>query len=234
MNNEVNVYCDESCHLINDGYNIAVLGGISIDKSKTREINTKIREIKRKHGIYKFAEIKWVKVSKNKIDMYKDLVDLFFDNDDIHFRAVVVNNKKKVKLDAFGFDYDDWYYRIYYLLLREVTEIDFKYYIYLDKKDNKGIERIEKLREVLHRSLYDFYESTIKNIQLLRSDQVEIMQLADLLIGAVAYKNRHLETNEGKVELVKYIEDKINHRLDVSSSKAYRKFNIFVWEPRNV
>ena len=235
INNDINIYCDESCHLINDGYNIAVLGGISLERSKVRELNKKIRDIKIKHNIYKFAELKWVKVSINKIDMYKELIDLFFDYEDIYFRAVVVNNKSKVNLDAFGFTYDDWYYRVYYLVLKEMLDINYKYSIYLDIKDNKGFTRIEKLKDVLNGTLYNFYESTINNIQLLRSDQVEIMGLVDILIGAISYKNRKLNSNQGKNELIKYIESKINNRtLDVSSSKTEKKMNIFIWEPRNV
>ncbi len=231
---EINIYCDESCHLLNDGYNVAVLGALSIGKGKVREINERIREIKKKHGVYEHAEIKWVKVSINKIDMYKDLIDLFFEYKDIWFRAVVANNKSKINLDAFGFTYDDWYYRICYLLLREMTFISFKYNIYLDNKDTKGSQRIKKLSTVLDNSLFTFYETTINNVQLVRSDQIDIMGILDLLIGAVSYKNRGLTGNKGKTEIIEYIESKINRPLNVCSKREEKNVNIFLWEPRDV
>ena len=46
----INVYCDESCHLQNDDQKVMVLGAIWCPLDKTREISTRIREIKQKHG----------------------------------------------------------------------------------------------------------------------------------------------------------------------------------------
>ena len=51
MANLYNFYCDESCHLPNDGNKIMVLGGIWCPKEKTREINDRIRDIKSKYEI---------------------------------------------------------------------------------------------------------------------------------------------------------------------------------------
>lgn len=59
-----NFYCDESCHLPNDGNKIMVLGGIWCDKNNVRKINGAIREIKRKYEIT--HEMKWVKLSSSK------------------------------------------------------------------------------------------------------------------------------------------------------------------------
>jgi hypothetical protein len=74
---EINIYCDESCHLEHDSSNAMVIGAISCDKDIASEINKRIKSIKQKHHVYKYAEIKWVKVSKSKIEMYKELIDLF-------------------------------------------------------------------------------------------------------------------------------------------------------------
>ena len=63
---EYNVYCDESCHLPHDNSDLMVIGGISCPKEKVDYINKAIRDIK-KHGVFKFAEIKWTKVSKSKV-----------------------------------------------------------------------------------------------------------------------------------------------------------------------
>ena len=76
---EYNIYCDESCHLPHDNVDLMVIGGISCPKEKAEFINKAIRDIKVKNGVYKFAEIKWTKVSESKYKMYEELVDLFFD-----------------------------------------------------------------------------------------------------------------------------------------------------------
>lgn len=59
------------------------------------------------------------------------------------------------------------------------------------------------------------------------------MGLADLLIGAVSYKNRGLNNSQAKVDLVRYIEQKINKSLDRTTPKYIKKFNIFQWRPLN-
>ena len=89
----INIYCDESCHLIHDSSSVMVIGGVSCPKEKSRHINEQIRKVKKKHAVFEFAEIKWTKVSASKVDMYKELVDLFFDHAYLKFRAVVATGK---------------------------------------------------------------------------------------------------------------------------------------------
>lgn len=232
---EYNIYCDESCHLPNDDADIMVIGGLSCPKEKTEIINKIIRQIKENHGVYKFAEIKWTKVSESKYEMYKDLIDLFFDNSFLKFRSVVALQKKELNLKFFKLSHDDWYQRIYFLTLREMIEIGNKYYIYADIKDTKGTEKIEKLKDVLNIAIGRyFYNETVVNVQLVRSDQIQLLQLADLLIGAVSYKNRKMDGNPAKVRLIEYIEAKISRNLNISSPKDESKLNIFMWKPSEV
>ncbi len=231
---EINIYCDESCHLPHDGIDLMVIGGISCPKDKVRDINVQIRKIKEKHGVYKFAEIKWTRVSNSQYDMYKDLVDLFFDNSFLNFRAVVALNKSKLNYERFHLSHDDWYQRIYYLMLREMIDISDVYHVYVDIKDTKGSEKINQLKDVLNNATGYFYNEIVKNIQLVESDQIQVLQLADLFIGATAYANRSLNTNDAKVNLIAYIQQKLGRTLTLTSPKGETKFNIFHWLPREV
>ncbi len=231
---EYNIYCDESCHLPHDDSDIMVIGGISCPKEKVNFINKAIRDIKEKHSVYKFAEIKWTKVSESKYDMYRELVDLFFDNTFLNFRAVIALQKKQLDYNHFHLSHDDWYQRMYFLTLREMIDIGNKYHVYIDIKDTKGSEKIDKLKEVLNNVVGYFYDETVENIQLVRSDQIQLMQLADLLIGAVSYANRKLETNPAKVRLINYIEEKSGRGLQRTSPKGEAKMNLFKWSPREV
>ena len=96
---EYNIYCDESCHLENDSQKAMVLGAIWCEKRKVREIAKRLKEIKHKHNFDSNFEIKWTKVSKSKVDFYLDIIDYFFDDDDLKFRGVVVPNKKNLNHD---------------------------------------------------------------------------------------------------------------------------------------
>lgn len=232
MNDLINVYCDESCHLPNDDSPIMVIGGISCPAKKYREIADQLFRIKKRHGIYKYAEAKWVKVSPSKLDMYKEMIDLFFADQDLRFRAVIATGKHQLSLDAFGLSYDDWYHRIYYLLLREMVSYGKRYAIYNDIKDTKGSEKIEVLKDVLNHTLYDFYDETISHIELVRSDQIQVFQLVDLLIGAIAYENRALTTSQAKLELIQHIEECSGRPLSYTTPRSEEKFNLFRWIPQ--
>ena len=96
-----NVYCDETCHLEHDGINDMVLGAVWCSQEKLKEINQRLRAIKIRNGISPSAELKWTKISPSKVDVYKDIVDYFFDDDDLRFRAVIIPNKGKLNHSAF-------------------------------------------------------------------------------------------------------------------------------------
>ena len=113
-------------------------------------------------------------------------------------------------------------------------DIGKKYYVYVDIKDTKGSEKINKLKEVLNNVVGYFYDETVKNIQLVRSDQIQLMQLSDLLIGAVSYSNRGLNSNPAKVKLIEHIEESSGRSIKKTTPKVETKFNIFKWMPKEV
>ncbi len=90
MSETYNVYCDESCHLENDHQQATVLGAVWCPLEKSREIAVRLREIKQKNGMSPQFEVKWTKVSPSKQSFYLDLVDNFFDDDDLFFRALII------------------------------------------------------------------------------------------------------------------------------------------------
>jgi hypothetical protein len=61
-----------------------------------------------------------VKVSPAKTQFYLDLMDYFFDDDDLHFRALVVPNKSKLRHSEFRQSHDDWYYKMYFDMLKVI------------------------------------------------------------------------------------------------------------------
>ena len=96
-----NVYCDETCHLEHDGINDMIIGAIWCPQNELREINNRIKEIKIRNGISQTSELKWTKISPSQIGVYKDLINYFFDNNDLHFRAIIIPDKSKLKHEMF-------------------------------------------------------------------------------------------------------------------------------------
>jgi Protein of unknown function (DUF3800) len=230
MSDLLNVYCDESCHLENDGHQAMVLGAVWCPREKVPEIALRLREIKTRHKLASSFEIKWTKVSPAKASFYVDIVDYFLDDDDLHFRALIVPDKSDLRHEQFGQTHDDWYYKMYFDLLKVIIEPSHKYRIYLDIKDTRGGARVKKLQEVLANANYDFHRSIVKGIQLVRSHEVQILQLADLLIGAVSYVNRGLSSNAGKVAVADRLQKRSGYSLTRTTLLREEKVNLFRWQ----
>ena len=230
---EYNIYCDESCHLENDHIKVMVLGAIWCAKEKKHEICKRIREIKSDFGLAPAFEIKWNKISPAKKDFYLRLIDYFFDDDDVHFRALIVPDKSVLKHDQFNQTHDDFYYRMYFDLLKVILTPSNSYNIYIDIKDTRSQRKVEKLAEVLHTcSHYDFDKKIIKHVQQIRSHEVEFLPLADLLTGAISYHCRGLQTNSAKSVIIKRIQERSRYSLNNSTLFRENKLNLFFWKSR--
>lgn len=234
-----NFYCDESCHLPNDnslgGANkkILVLGGVEIPKAKKIEICTRIKEIKLKHNISKYQELKWTKISPTNVPLYLDIIDYFFDCDDIIFRGLVAKDKDNLDHTKFNQSFDDWYYKMYWQLLN-VIDPRYYYNIFIDIKDTNGGSRIKKLHDVLCNSKYDFNRKIIRQVQQVRSHEIEIIQIADIFTGALAYIHRNLKTSKAKSQIIDRIKMRSKYKLLESTLRGEQKFNLFIWKPNYV
>jgi hypothetical protein len=225
-----NVYCDESCHLEYDIQPVMVLGAVWCPLEKTREISVHIREIKARHGLPPKFELKWTKVSPAKQDFYLELLDYFFNNDDLHFRALVVQDKSRLHHELYEQTHDTWYYKMYFDMLKVILEPQSCYRIYVDIKDTRSAAKISKLHDVLCNNIYDFQRQIIERVQTIRSHEVEILQLADLLIGAVSYVNRGLHTNAAKLAVVERMKEYSGYSLTKTTLLKESKVNLFMWQ----
>lgn len=231
MSEIINIYCDESCHLEHDNQQVMVLGAVWCLRDHATKVSQRLHEIRRKHGFKPELEIKWTKVSpgERSRSFYLDVLDYFFDDDDLHFRALCVPDKSVLDHAYHNQTHDEWYYKMYFDMLKVIIDPKFRYHIYLDYKDTWGGAKVAKLHEVLANAHYDFQRQIIERLQIVRSNDVQSIQLADLLIGAVAYANRRLRSNAGKVALVDHMKERSGYSL--TSTTLYRedKVNILCW-----
>lgn len=224
------VYCDESCHLEHDNIKPMVLGAVWCPKSEKDEIFERLREIKVKHGLHSTCELKWNAVSPSKSGYYEDVIDYFFDNSNLHFRALVVPDKTELRHQDFKQTHDSFYYKMYFDLLKIIFEPKSSYDIFVDIKDTQGQKKIEKLRTVLCNNAYDFDKKVVRKLQQVRSHEVELIQLADFLIGAVCYVHRGLNTSATKLEMIEQIRRRSGYSLLKNTLYKEDKVNIFVWK----
>jgi hypothetical protein len=114
MDRLINIYCDESCHLessrITTENRFMVLGGIACLDDKKQKIFEEIKRIKSDNGLQHYSEVKWAKVSLNKMATYETLIRYFFTCESLTFRAVIID-KNQLKHDALNHSHNDFYYK---------------------------------------------------------------------------------------------------------------------------
>lgn len=230
---EYNIYIDESCHLENDKQPLMCIGYTKIPNSLYHQYKEEIKAIKLKHKSP--TEIKWNKLSYSRIDLYKELIDYFFEKE-IQFRAILVKNKHQLNHEKFNKgDHNSFYYTLVFFLLRNpwVNYLECPHKVILDIKDTRGKERLKKLDTRLNLEYNNKYKisSPFQFFQHIRSDENEFLQLADFFIGAITYKARKLHKEERasqvKSEILNYLEEKSGYKLDDGTNPLEEKFNIF-------
>ena len=231
------IYCDESCHLPHDDSDVMVLGALSCPESRIDEISRKFREIKRNHGLDSKVELKWTKISPAKVELYEELLNFFWHEESLAFRAVVSKGKQTLDHGQYNEgDYDLWYYKMYFLLLDKMCSPLSQYRIFIDVKDTHGGPRIVKLQEVLCNNKYDFKRDVITDIRQIDSERSDMMQLVDVLTGAISYYHRGLyaadDGSAAKKHLVAMLHGWMGNKLEIGTPLRNQKLNLFIWNPK--
>jgi hypothetical protein len=121
---------------------------------------------------------------------------------------------------------------MYFDMLKTIFSPHDRYRIYLDIKDTKGGAKVIKLREVLSNSMYDFSQEIIERVQIVRSHEVEVLQLADLLIGVISAINRGQPNSPAKQALISLMRERSGYSLIRTTLFRENKVNLFRWHPK--
>lgn len=218
----LNIYCDESCHLENDHQKVMAIAGIACPDYAKRSIYRDIKLIKQKYNISTHREIKWNKVSQGELDYYKALIKYFFENELLRFRAVILPNKEILRHDDYNQTHDDFYYKMYYFVISYFFSDD-NIDVFIDMKDTNGSKKITKLQNILNSQ-----GAKVNKIQKIRSHENSILQLTDLILGAITYINRGLNTSEAKQQLCNFTKNYSNLELTRTSPLSHKKINLLV------
>lgn len=218
MSKTFNFYCDESCHLENDGMPFMLISYISCAYNQVKLHSNNIRQIKAKYNFKN--EIKWSALSKSKYPLYGDLIDYFFATD-LQFRAIVID-KGKMKHEEFNQSHDDFYYKMYFQLIHVKIQPEYNYNIYLDIKDTLSAQKNKGLKNYLNKQFI-----SVRNLQNIRSEESELMQLTDLIMGAISYYLRKKNTVIAKNKIIERIQAHSKSPLTQSTGKGNGNFNLF-------
>ena len=114
-------------------------------------------------------------------------------------------------------------------MIHQILSSQFIYNVYLDIKDTTSSDKLKNLKRIIENKTKN---KPIKNIQVVRSEEIEIMQLTDVLIGAMSYYARDLQSSQTKRKLVSLIQKRSGNNLKNTSMLRDDKFNVFYWEAK--
>ena len=222
MNYEI--YCDESCwEALYDksAHRFAVIGGLWIPADKRQEFKQQINTIRAKYNFR--GEVKWNHICPSTVAMYKELIECFFGNPEMRFRAICI--------EASVIDHDKYnrgngelgFYKFYFQLLHHWMAFNNSYQIFLDYKVNGYKQRVQDLGKVLNNAS----TATVSQIQSLPSEESVLIQMADVMTGAVAATfNGGKSQSEAKQSIRNLIEHHLGHGI-CRTSPLEPKFNVF-------
>ena len=222
MNYEI--YCDESCWEAlydKDSHQYASIGGIWIPAEKRQEIKTLIGNLKTKYGLK--GEMKWNHICPKSVEMYKELVNLFFDDDQIRFRAICIK-AADVNHERFNSGNGELgFYKFYFQLIHHWVLMGNSYQIFVDYKTNGYQHRVKELGTILNNAS----TAELTQIQALPSEESVLIQLADVMTGAVASVfNSSKSKSSAKQAIRDLIKSRLGHCI-TGTPVDETKFNVF-------
>ncbi|MFI5240682.1 MAG: DUF3800 domain-containing protein [Candidatus Saccharimonadia bacterium] len=153
-----------------------------IKLSKPESLYLQIKQLRDKHHVY--DEIKWSKVQRRDTDFYKELLKLFFDHPSARFSCYIF---KKTDLDLKA-HFNNALYVAYqsFAVMQVCANLSKTQSAILLMDDlNSGNVRLEQnIKMKVNRK---FNRNAVYGVCRLYSKGVELIQLNDLILGAVAY-----------------------------------------------
>ena len=111
---------------------------------------------------------------------------------------------------------------MYFHLLSKKILPECNYNIYLDIKDTRSAKKVNGLKNYLNSNFV-----SIRNLQNMRSHESELMQLTDIITGAIGYHLRGLNKVIAKRKIIEKIQAHSKLPLTSSTPKDSSKVNLF-------
>jgi len=231
-------YADESS-IVQDRY--TVVSGTVVRSDRLKFVLNGIDRLRKKHQM--FAELKWSKVSNQKVEAYTEFVDFFFDmaaKGYLAFRATTFDNHKWDHRKYNENDPDIGLSKLYYQML--LHQIVGQYgdlaslYVCLDRR--RSSTSLNDLQRILNAGAAKEYGLDFGPVRVLvsrDSKKSDMIQLNDIILGAVAaYKNqkhRNNGTRAAKRDLAIHVSQQ-SSTLQRYSSVGQTAFSIWNFRAR--
>jgi len=224
--------CDISGQLKKDKY--WILGSVWIPKERLPQYEEAICYFRLKNKLW--GELKWTYITPQKLKEYKEFISISLQNLPIEIKVILLE-KKRIKLKEFcGNSTGKMFSKFFYLLIRshiiklpKITSFD----VLIDEEDWMR-EQSLNLKGFLEQFLIrGNFKKTVNHLSQCDSKICSILQLCDLINGAISAKLNQLDTDisADRKEIIRHIESILKHPLSDPTIPTAEKFNLWIWRP---
>ena len=220
------------------------IGGLIIPSSMESIINQTMAQYRTECNM--MAELKWAKVSDGKANEYRKFVDYFFalnDTDKVHFHAMILDTTMIDHRTYSQGDRELGFYKFYYQFLLHSfgkrycpKESAGNFLVRLDARNSSY--SLNTLKNTLNGGMKKKFNVTtapFHSIEPRDSKQTELIQIADILLGAVGYQKNGYPlvagSKKSKIELAAYIAKKAG-LANLADNSPYRGTRFTIWNFR--
>ncbi len=168
-----------------------------------------IQRIRDRQGFY--DEIKWNKVSAKKLPLLCDLIDVFMSSQ-ARFSAFVVDKQKHDVISRFGGQFEAYDALARQLVLGSIRRGSVLWIIADEYSTPPGVRFEENVRDYVNRKAkHRVHGRPVAGVCRMRSSGVDVLQIADLLLGAAVYdfkRDQGLVKYRAKLDLLEYIKER--------------------------
>lgn len=233
-----NIYVDESSQT---AHRYLVLGGIICCPDVQVDIEKLFWEAR--GSTLPAGELKWTKVSPSKLDGYRRVVEVFWNNVRIApvFHCAVVDTHKRNETFFNGGSREIGFNKEIYQLLMKFgrTHKGYAYHVFPDERQTSSTT--EDLRMILNQGVRKKQGRSnwpFRRVHFRSSHDEPMLQLTDLLIGALAFRlngHRHMpEASKAKCELSDYVLDLAGIKDVFTDTSIVGRFTIWHRQLRRV
>jgi hypothetical protein len=227
----MHVYADESRQ---QGERFMLIGGLWMPADVTAIVRQEIARVRAEERLT--AEMKWKKVSLAKLNAYARFVEVFFSQPRVSFKCIVIDVTQLDYRTFAGGDDELGFYKFYFQLLSRKLALGNDYLVFTDGRHNRKRYRLDVLRICTNRWWAEYCgerdREPVRAIAARSSKDEDLIQLADVLLGAVGYVWNGYQSSEAKLGLIRYMENRLGAgSLGQPTLPSQQKFNIWHWQP---
>lgn len=222
------IYCDEAS-IVEQRY--MLIGGLWVPWDNEAAIRRSFAEVRQTHQLGQ--EMKWKKVSRSKLPAYKAFADVLWCDPALAFNCIVIDTHILDHKTYNRGDAELGFYKFYHLLVRHNLAPQHLYWLYTDERKTRKPYRLSALKATTN----NWWKSRahvepLRTVEPRSSHGEDFIQLADILLGALAYEWNAHNTGPAKMELCRHIAMRMGYEtLRFTTRPRSPKINVWLWQP---